>query len=125
MGKPRGGNWLEDDVIGLRRLGIDIVVSLLEPDEVVESDLTKEQDICKKNSIQCISFPVKDRGVPSSLEETFLLTYFLRKQLSLGKKVAVHCWAGIGRSSLIAACLFVLTGDLPDSSFEHITTKDR
>jgi protein tyrosine/serine phosphatase len=37
-----------------------------------------------------------------------------------GKAVAIHCRAGIGRSSLIAACVLVLNGYDARSSFDTI-----
>ena len=106
MGRPRGWDWLEDEIVGLRQLGIGLVVSLLEADEESELGLIKEREICEKQGIQFISFPIKDRGVPSSLEDTAQLTDYLRKQLATGKKVVIHCRAGIGRSALVAACYF-------------------
>src|ERR1700743_3176736 len=38
--RPRGGDWLADDLHALRREGIDILVSLLTPSEVEELGLT-------------------------------------------------------------------------------------
>jgi protein-tyrosine phosphatase len=32
----------------------------------------------------------------------------------------VHCRQGIGRSSLVAACVLVISGESPQSAFEHI-----
>ena len=37
--RPRGGDWLEDEAIGWRRAGIDVIVSLLEEDEAAQLDL--------------------------------------------------------------------------------------
>ena len=31
MPRPRGGDWLEDEIRGLKRFGVDILVSLLTP----------------------------------------------------------------------------------------------
>ena len=43
MPRPRGGDWLEDEVRSLQRSGVDVVVSLLERHEVEELDLQEEQ----------------------------------------------------------------------------------
>ncbi len=40
--RPRGGDWLEDDVRGWRDSGIDVVASLLMPDESAELGLEEE-----------------------------------------------------------------------------------
>jgi hypothetical protein len=34
--RPRGGDWLEDEIADWRDAGIDVVVSFLEPHEVAE-----------------------------------------------------------------------------------------
>jgi hypothetical protein len=34
--RPRGGDWLEDELRSLREAGLDIIVSLLEPHEETE-----------------------------------------------------------------------------------------
>jgi protein-tyrosine phosphatase len=44
----------------------------------------------------------------------------LEHSLASGKTVALHCRQGIGRSSLIAACLLVTAGEEPRSAFERI-----
>jgi protein-tyrosine phosphatase len=41
-------------------------------------------------------------------------------RLDEGKAVAMHCRAGIGRSSLIAACVLVLLGLAPGMAFDRI-----
>jgi hypothetical protein len=64
MGRPRNGDWLDDEISGWREEGIDIVVGLLEPKEVSELGLQGEADLCREQDIEFISFPIPDRGVP-------------------------------------------------------------
>jgi hypothetical protein len=64
--RPRGGDWIEDEVEGWRRSGLEIVVSLLEKDEAAQLELGDERDAAESKSIQFISFPIPDRGVPAS-----------------------------------------------------------
>jgi protein-tyrosine phosphatase len=105
---------------GWRRAGIDTVVSLLEPDEVNELGLGREALLCKSQAVEFISFPIPDRGVPGSLPEAMALIRLISLRISEGKAVAVHCRAGIGRSSLIAACALVYSGASPHEAFEFI-----
>lgn len=35
MARPRAGEWLEDEIAGWRAQSVDIVVSLLEPAEIL------------------------------------------------------------------------------------------
>ena len=37
--RPRGGEWLDDDVRALKEQGFDLVVSLLTPDEAIDLGL--------------------------------------------------------------------------------------
>lgn len=70
--------------------------------------------------MEFISFPFPDGGVPTSTRETMALAEAIVARLNEGKAVAVHCRAGIGRSSLIAACVFVLLGLAPGMAFNRI-----
>src|SRR5215472_3508891 len=38
--RPRGGDWLEDELRSWREAGVDLSVSLLEPDEAAQLDLS-------------------------------------------------------------------------------------
>ena len=67
-----------------------------------------------------VSFPIPDRGVPESMRETQRLVRSLSAAIADGKAVAIHCRAGIGRSSLIAACILVHLGYDANSAFETI-----
>jgi hypothetical protein len=120
MARPRAGDWLDDEVAGWRMEGIDIVVSLLEPEEVHELGLQREAHLCDEHAIEFISFPIPDRGVPQSMPEAAAIARLLAVRITEGKAVAVHCRAGIGRSSVIAACALVCTGVGASASFELI-----
>jgi len=109
--RPRGGDWLEDEVTGWRKQGIDVVVSLLTPDENEELDLKDEASFSKVRGVRFISFPIEDRNVPSSLTKVEQLVAQLGSEIQQGKNVAVHCRQGIGRSSLISAALLISAGE--------------
>jgi hypothetical protein len=50
--RPRGGDWLEDEIRAWRDAGLDVAVSLLTPDEAAELGLECEEEQCgvKRNS---------------------------------------------------------------------------
>jgi protein-tyrosine phosphatase len=108
--RPRGGDWLEDEVRGWRRAGLDVVVSLLETDEAGEFSLAHEGDVAESKGIDFISFPIPDRGVPASTQDALALLAKIAVTLDAGKNVAIHCRQGIGRSGLFAAGLLVISG---------------
>jgi len=120
MARPRAGDWLADEVMGWLADGVDLVISLLEPEEVADLELQRESELCRESGIEFISFPVPDRGVPASTGDILELTRIIGDRLRAGKAVAVHCRAGIGRSSLVAACAMVESGYQPELALNLI-----
>jgi hypothetical protein len=62
--RPRGGDWLEDEIHSWHEAGLDTVVSLLTTHEIEEFDLGSEERLSKAQGIEFISFPILDREVP-------------------------------------------------------------
>jgi protein-tyrosine phosphatase len=120
--RPRGGEWLEDEVQSLRAAGLDVLVSTLENDETAELDLTRESEICRAQGLEFISFPVEDRGVPATENGTLELARRLETYLAAGRKVGIHCRQGIGRSALLAACILALSGLEAETALQRIQT---
>ncbi len=46
MARPRGGDWLLDEAKAIRAAGVDVLVSFLTPQEVMELDLKEEAECC-------------------------------------------------------------------------------
>ena len=120
MPRPRGGDWLVDEIFSLRELGVDVVISLLEAHEIEELDIREEENVCKANQIAFISFPIADRTVPGSVQAAIALADSVLAKLRSGMNVAIHCRAGIGRSSLMAASVLKLSGMSVDEAFDMI-----
>ncbi|HEU4931072.1 MAG TPA: dual specificity protein phosphatase family protein [Pyrinomonadaceae bacterium] len=120
MPRPRGGDWLFDEVTSLRELGVDIVISLLAAHEIEELDICEEENACKANQITFISFPIVDRSVPRSVQAAIELAESVLANLRSGMNVVIHCRAGIGRSSLMAASVLKLSGKSVDEAFQMI-----
>lgn len=108
--KPRSGEWLSDEIAQWRLAGVDLVVSLLEAHEVHELGLRAEGQVCEAEGIAFVAFPIADRGVPESLARARALALSCAEAFGDGQSVLVHCRAGIGRSSLIAACVLASLG---------------
>ena len=119
--RPRGGDWLEEEVRFWQEAGLDVVVSLLTHDENIELELNQEELLCQAQDIQFYAYPIPDRGVPASRRATADLVKELEKMLEAGKSVAVHCRQGIGRSGLIAALLLVSAGIDPEAALAQIS----
>ena len=107
--RPRGGDWLNDEAGGWRRAGVDTVVSLLE-EEALQLDLSDEAAAAGNHGLRFISFPIPDRGVPSSARDATCLPAGIVAELENGRNVAVHCRQGVGRSGLIACGVLIASG---------------
>jgi len=120
MARPRGGDWLEDEIKSLKRSGVDTVVSLLEGCEVTELGLSSEPALCRDNDLEYLSFPIADRHTPSSGASAASLIRAVAQAVSAGKRVVIHCRNGIGRSTMIGAAVLVALGTTPESAFKLI-----
>jgi protein-tyrosine phosphatase len=119
--RPRGGDWLEDEVAGWHRAGLDIVVSLLDEKEAAELDLADERDVAESNDVHFVSFPIPDRGVPASVPDALSLLRDTVEALEEAKNVAVHCRQSIGRAGLIAAAVLLTSGIGVEKAIEVVS----
>ncbi len=122
VGRPRGGDWLEDEAIGWRAAGIDVIVSLLELEEAAQLGLAGEMEAAEAKGIRFISFPIPDRGVPKSTLEAITLIATISEALEGGKNVAVHCRQSVGRTGLIVAGVLARSGLGPERAIEVVSS---
>lgn len=115
--RPRGQDWLPDEIDFLRKEGVEVLVSALTPAETDELGLTAEAECCRSRGVEFLPFPIEDRSVPASASLFGELLISLNQSLAEGKAVGVHCRAGIGRSSLIVASLLIRNGFSADAAF--------
>lgn len=95
---------------------IETLLCLLPTEEQEKLSVANEADWCLQSNVNYLHFPVNDYDVPKSIVETKTVVQRLLEDLNDGKNVAIHCRAGIGRSSLICAVLLTMTGlSLPES----------
>ena len=114
--RPRGDDWLEDEVRDWKNAGVSTVLSLLAPDEERDLHLAAESDVARSLGLRFESLPIPDRQVPSSPSEVAPILGELNSELSAGKSAVIHCRQGVGRSGMIAACLLVMRGMDPDTA---------
>src|SRR5258708_19979549 len=68
VARPRGHDWLADEIEGLAREGIDTLVSMLTPEEATELGLMEEEGLCAEHGIKFLNFSIPDRSVPDGNE---------------------------------------------------------
>jgi protein-tyrosine phosphatase len=109
MAHPAGGDRLDDEMATLRTAGVDVLVSLQTATEQAEIGLTGEAAAAARAGIEFRQLPILDMGVPdvATIEPAISA---LAEDLVSGRHVVIHCWAGIGRSSTIAAAVLIQLG---------------
>lgn len=119
MARPRGDDWLDDEMAALRAAGVDVLVSLQTATEQHEVGLTGEDAAARRAGLTFRHLPTVDLGVPTRREVIPLVREILA-DLAAGRHVVVHCRAGIGRSSLIAGAVLVALGAKPAEAWQTI-----
>lgn len=120
LARPRGNDWLDVEISAWRDAGVQVVVSLLCSEEETELGLADEARLVEASGLRFINFPIEDYGVPASEAALYRLVKELEHLLDCRMAVGIHCRAGIGRSSLVTACLLVSRGQAVEASFEQI-----
>ena len=120
MARPRANDWAEEEFAGFADAGIRRIVSLLEVHEEFVLGLEQEAQLSADANIAFDSFPIPDRGVPSNPHELSRLSKQTYLHCAGGDSTAIHCRAGIGRSSLVAAAVLLHSGLTVDDAFARI-----
>ena len=108
-------------IANIARLGIRQVVSLLEPSEARSLGLEGERLEVKSHGMDFISLPIRDMGVPASVDDFSQVAQMLFTQVCAGINTLVHCRAGIGRSGLMSAAVLLHTGMSVDEAFDYVS----
>jgi len=123
--RPAGDDWLEDELRGLRRGGIDTLVSMLEPWEAEALGLAREGPLAKEAGMQFLSFPIPDRHTPPETRAFRQFAGELARRLRAGERIGVHCRGSIGRCTLAAASALVHLGWKPKDALAAISSARR
>jgi protein-tyrosine phosphatase len=119
--RPRGGDWLEDEITRWQRADIQTVFSLLTPEEEADLDITQEARTAQAHGMTFLSFPIPDRHVPESISQLTTALAQLDAELTAGRNVVLHCRQGIGRTGLVAACLLISKGLDAETAIQRLS----
>jgi len=114
------GTWsgpqrLADDIAATRAEGATALVSLTELEELEAVGLSNLGNAAQRRRLAWYHLPIRDFDVP---DEAFERRWAdagpeLCRRLSDGESIVMHCWAGLGRTGMIAARLLVEFGEAP------------
>jgi protein-tyrosine phosphatase len=114
--QPMPHEGLREDLAAWKDQGAEIVVSLLGDGEQVINGLADEADLCRDLGLEFHRFPITDHGLPESDDAFAALIERLHAERQRNRAIVVHCFAGIGRSTLVAASLLIRAGlTLPET----------
>ena len=119
--RPRGGEWLEDEVLAWSNAGLDVIVSMLDAEETRAFELGREAEFCAENGIEFVSYPVTDRSVPEVNENFLRVAEKLKTLLVKGKNIGIHCRQSVGRAPLMAAVLMIYFGVNPTEAIRQLS----
>ncbi len=120
MAHPRGGDWLADDLTALADAGVDLLVSALTDGELQELLMVDEAAQARAAGLDFVRYPIPDVSLPPHLPAELELSARLADEVRAGRFVAIHCWAGIGRSSMLAGTVLVRLGVAPADAWALI-----
>jgi protein-tyrosine phosphatase len=115
---------LEDGSFDLQTLTknkVHCVISLLSESDALHLGLIDEKNLLKALHIDFIHFPINDFGTAEKEDDFIALAKLLHKKIEDQQILAIHCWAGIGRSSLLAGAILILMGMDSNEVFSHIS----
>ena len=114
---------LEQDLDEYENWGATVVVSLVEMKELKKAGAEYIGEELKRRKIHWFHWPIKDQSIPSlDTRQIWLDMYpFVQYRLKQKKsRIVLHCWAGCGRSGMVAAKLLMKTGMSANEAISHI-----
>lgn len=107
---PCGGKILKDELREIARSGVQVLVSMLEPDEADWLGLGEEGPLAERMGMRFLSYPIQDVSVPGKMATFREFVSGLADRLRGGERVGLHCRGSIGRAPLTAACTLIHLG---------------
>ena len=124
INRPKELDWITTDLaIGsdirdldfLKQHGISAVVGL-------QAERSDEESRLRSAGLQYLRVPIKDGHAPE-LSQIQSMVSWINKQTENGRKVYMHCAAGVGRAPTMGMAYLVSTGLTADQAYEEIKQK--
>ena len=119
---PRGDDWEADELGSLAGSGVSVLVSALTTAEQQRLGFGSTSATAARLGVDFLPFPVGEGGIArDDAAKVVGLAGRLAAQVSAGRFVVTQCFAGIGRSTLLAGATLVMLGIGPERALELLT----
>ncbi|HEX5205752.1 MAG TPA: hypothetical protein VFW27_37960 [Actinoplanes sp.] len=119
---PRGDGWAADRLSALAADGVSVLVSALTAPEQQRMGFDSTVAAAAALGVEIVAFPLGEAGVPrEEAAQVVLLAGRLAAHVRAGRFVAIQCFGGVGRSTLLACLTLVLLGIAPGDALRRVT----
>jgi len=110
-GMPGRNEPLERAWAQIRVDGIQTILCLAGSDEVRAKSPSYAAALDAKSTPCSVeAFPIPDFGVPDACQSFWGLALDIAAQLKSGRRILIHCGAGVGRTGTLATCILLALG---------------
>lgn len=100
--------------------GVNAFINLTEKGELPSyEEILREEAKVYGVEVSHQRLPIRDFGVPSSKTMTAILDA-VDEALDGGRRVYLHCWAGVGRTGMVVGCYLVRHGTPNQRALEEV-----
>ncbi len=103
------GSSLDEALATLQAAGAEAVITLMPAEELARNDASQLQQLCAERHLEWFHLPVADEQVPlADFDRAWEgAVARIHELLDAGKRIAIHCKGGSGRTGLIAARILI------------------
>jgi protein-tyrosine phosphatase len=99
---------------------VALLVSLVTEEELAIIGIDALVEEAAERGIETVRFAIVDQSVPEAPAELVKVVERILAAAGRGENVAIHCWAGLGRTGLVAASCLVAQGFAPEEAIATV-----
>jgi protein-tyrosine phosphatase len=97
-----------------------LLVSLVTENELGILGIDALVEEAAARGIETLRFAIVDQSVPKAPSQLVAVVERILATAASGRNVVIHCWAGLGRTGLVAASCLVAQGFTPDDAIATV-----